>query len=72
MVDVKELKGWEIDTDTLEMIKECRCDEGEGAKYFFNVGGIRRKTVYECGYCGEGYHYKREDAEKCCEEVALC
>ena len=64
MVDVIELRGWILNEDAYRQVPR---DGYEGE--FLIQDGIRRGKVYVCGYCEEGWHEKREDAENCCKEM---
>jgi hypothetical protein len=60
MVNVREMKGWILEGEYLPHNPELDED-------YFIQEGVRKATVFICGYCEEGWHLKKEDAEKCCE-----
>ena len=66
-----------VDVKTGEAIKQYSQGEGiihnvwlveveDDEIYLFQSGVRKVKEVYLCGYCEEGFHLKKEDAEKCC------
>ena len=61
MVNVRKVKGWILDGEM------CPQAPTSDEQYFVECG-VRKATVYFCGYCEEGWHLKEEDAEKCCSE----
>lgn len=64
MVDAKKLKGWVIDEDGLNLIRNSDNDGGE----VFIEYGVRKATVWICGYCEEEYWDTEKEAEDCCKK----
>lgn len=66
MVNAVKMEGWILDVNILQRLRGVDLDE-----QIFVEHGVRKAIVWICGYCEEGWHEKKEDAEKCCSEEGL-